>query len=331
MARAKAAAASPFKPAASVEPRVKALVYGPSGVGKTFLALSAPGRIAVIDTEGGTAYYADRGLSDYDVISTKAYSDVIEAVDFVERNPGIYSSLVIDPISVIYDTLQEAAHKARVVKAMAKAERMNAAEDFDPGNVDLEMLDWGRIKRLYKALMTRLVNLPCHVVVTARQKDVTERKGSELVKVGVGPEAEKSTPYAFDVVLRMTFDGGKRVAIVEKDRTGLLDTGSTIPDPSFGSLFTRLVEPARPGKAGATRQVPDDDGAAAKDTGAFGESVATPAQVADLVAALVAAGYDPEDVRARRNLPPFGEMPADKVIGMTDWAVAKAAEIGGKQ
>lgn len=323
----KAAGPSPFKPATQIAPRVKALVYGPSGVGKTFLALSSPGKVAVVDTEGGTAYYADRGLSEYDVISTKSYADVIAAVEYVEQHPGEYATLVIDPITVIYDTLQEAAHKARVVKATAKAERFGQAEDFDPGNVDLEMLDWGRIKRLYKGLMTRLVNLPCHVVVTARQKDLTERKGSEMVKVGVGPEAEKSTPYAFDVVLRLAFADGKRTAYVEKDRTGLLAAGATIPDPTWDGLFAKLVAGA--GKATATRAVADDDSASAKDAGAFGETVATPDQVADLVAALVAAGYDPEDVRARRNLPPFGEMQADKVIGMTDWAVAKAAEIGG--
>ena len=46
---------NPFRPAEQVAPKVKALVYGPSGVGKTFLALTAPGRIAVIDTEHQSA------------------------------------------------------------------------------------------------------------------------------------------------------------------------------------------------------------------------------------------------------------------------------------
>jgi hypothetical protein len=69
-----------FKAPTATRPRVKALVFGASGVGKTYLALSAPGKIAMIDTEAGSSFYSNRGLTDYDVLHTKSYRDVKDAI-----------------------------------------------------------------------------------------------------------------------------------------------------------------------------------------------------------------------------------------------------------
>lgn len=228
---------NPFRPAEQVAPKVKALVYGPSGVGKTFLALTAPGRIAVIDTEGGTAFYANRvgpkGLSPFDVLPTKTFAQVEQAVTFLRANPGTYETLVIDPVTVLYETLQDAAQDRR-------AEVRRNAE------ADLEMLDWQRIKRAYKRLMTDLVNLPMHVVVTARETDLTEERTApngrkERVKIGLKPEAEKSTPYYFDTVIRLQPAAKGREAVVEKDRTGVHPLNAKVTNPSFADLFDKAL------------------------------------------------------------------------------------------
>lgn len=240
---------NPFKPAEAVAPKVKALIYGPSGIGKTYLALTAPGRVAVIDTEGGTAFYAGRtGLSDFDVLPTKTFHDVTEAVAYLKAHPDVYKTLVIDPVTVLYETLQDAAQVKRADKR------------HDP-DADLEMLDWQRIKRAYKSLMTELVNLPLHVIVTAREKDETERRGGEQVKVGVRPDTEKSTPYYFDAIVRLALREGKRVGLVEKDRTGTLP--ADVQAPTFEKLFGKAIK-AGDG-ATAERQVASDAEAAEAD------------------------------------------------------------------
>jgi hypothetical protein len=232
---------NPFRPAEQVAPKVKALVYGASGVGKTYLALTSPGPIAVIDTEGGTAFYANRvgpkGLSRFDVLPTKTFAQVEAALVYLRANPKDYETLVIDPVTVLYETLQDAAQDRR-------AEVRHNAE------ADLEMLDWQRIKRAYKRLMTDLVNLPMHVVVTARETDLTEERVTtggrkERVKIGHKPDAEKSTPYYFDTTIRLVPAAKGREAVIEKDRTGTHALNARLLNANFAALFDKAI--ATPG------------------------------------------------------------------------------------
>lgn len=352
---------NPFRPAVAVEPKVKLLLFGMPGVGKTYFGLASPGKVAVIDTEGGTAFYAARkGLSEFDVLTTKSYRDVVQALDFLAQPGSGYETVLVDPVTILYDQLQEAALKGR--------ERKVAAKGGNPDEADLEMLDWGRIKRHYKAVMRRLTNLPIHVVVTAREKDVTEKRGSDMVKVGVRPDAEKGTAYEFDVVLRMIAKGGQRIAIVEKDRTGTLALGQEIEGPTFTGLFGRFA--AQRIKGAVARVVPNDEAAAESDADAFAtqgaaidasqrrasaratrqdapagakgapvalatndatsDDPATPEQVVALVEALDAAGVDGERLREQRSLPPFIEMSATKVAALIGWASDRAAALAAQ-
>ena len=278
---------NPFKAAEQVAPKIKMLLFGVSGVGKTYFALTAPGKVAAIDTEGGMAFYARRAgkgqLSEFDVLQTKTYRDVQSAVQFIATNPSAYSTLVIDPVTVIYETLQDAAQIKR------------AARRQDP-DADLEMLDWQRIKRSYKALMTELVNLPVHVIVVAREKDETERKGSESIKVGVKPDAEKGTAYFFDTVVRLVPSEGGREAIVLKDRTGTHALNARLENPTFQTLFGSAIKAGR--KDHGVRSVQDDNEAAAIDA-----ADEPPASIglsrAAFIAALTRAGITQETALAR--------------------------------
>lgn len=320
---------NPFSKPQEAAPLIKALVYGPSGIGKTWLALTFPGPIAVIDTEAGTAHYAGRtGLSPFEVISTKSYVEAKRAVDWLASGDHPYRTVVVDPVSVLYEVLQDTAITRR-----ASQRGIGVLE------ADLEMLDWGRIKRQWKTLMTALVNLPLHVVCIARQKDETEKRGSEMVKVGVKFDAEKNTDYWFDVVLRMgkaregdeSSDGAIRAVIVEKDRTpAALTLGAVITDPSFDRLFG---EYARTGKGTAQRLVADDMTVASADAEEETQTTGrpTPAQVAALEEAIAAAGQDAAAILAQQQArhpewKSWSDVSATQVAALTERARKAAAK-----
>lgn len=245
-----------FQPAQKARKKAKVLVYGDAGTGKTRFALSWPG-VAMIDTEGGADLYG--GRYDFQVLRTKSLADVVKAIEAVKKDNGqTVQTLVIDPITVVWQVLQEAGQQA----AEARAQRYNrAAED-----VALTQRDWGLIKRKLYSAMIDLVNLPVNVVLTAHLKDETETRkdgrGQDVqVKIGEKPDAEKKTAYWCDVVIRLAVEKGEHVGYVEKDRSGLFKVGQRIPDISY-QHFVPLLEAYA---AGAVVEQPNEDEAIQRD------------------------------------------------------------------
>ncbi|MEW5803071.1 MAG: ATP-binding protein [bacterium] len=221
---------NPFIKASAKKKHLKISLYGTPGVGKTFFALGFPAP-AVIDLEGGTDFYADR--FQFHVLDTKSYAEVLNAVNFLEQGDHDFKTLIIDPITVIWSALQEGRLEFKTQdpdKAVSGEEKSG-----------FTYVDWMQIKRFYSLLMTKLVNLPMHVIMIGRLKDEYKVRGGEIVKIGVKMEAEKSTPYAPDICFRLEMEETKRVAVFEKDRTGHFDRGTRIDNPSF-ETFRPLIE-----------------------------------------------------------------------------------------
>lgn len=314
---------NPFTPAQQIDPKGKGLFFGATDSGKTYAALSAPGKIAVIDTEGGTAFYAGRkSLSDFDVLPTKSYADAMAALDFLEGGKHEYKTLVIDPVTIIYGVLQEAA---LIRRAEMNRKRGRGATTVD--EADLEQMDWQRIKRSYTRLMTRLVNLDMHVIVTAREKEesVRDPKTGQFEKTGVYlPDAEKGTAYWFDMVVRMVKTPEGRVGIIEKDRTIEEETvNRRVEKPTFDALFADVLK--RKGKGKAKRNVPSDDEAAAKDAAAEEAALhPTDEQIASLDEWLAAVGADTDRMKREMHVEKWVELRPEQVERLTARARAQA-------
>lgn len=232
---------NPFVPADKVEKYVKMLVYGASGSGKTTLALGlskhVQGKTALIDLERGADFYADS--FPFDVLRTKDYKQVMAALDYLESGNSEYSLVVVDPISVLWAVIIEAAQIAR-------------------GNMEraLTFADWGIVKRKMNAVYTRLVNLPMHVIVIARAKDEYEGEGENRRRAGTTPDAEKNLSYLFDVVISMENARKGRKAVTEKDRSNTLPAAMDNPTPdAFAVIFARVT-------GGTTESQPTDEEAA---------------------------------------------------------------------
>ncbi len=312
---------NPFTPPEKVAPKIKGLLIGDTDSGKTYAALSAPGRIAVIDTEAGTAHYAGRkSLSPFDVLPSKTFADALAAVKWLATEKHDYQTLVIDPITIIYGTQQTAATMRR---AQQNAKRNYGSTDSE--EADLEQSDWGRIKRNHNNLMAELVNLDMHVIVTAREKEVTVRNPKTKQFEGTGEyraDGEKGLAYWFDVVVRMVKTPTGRVGIIQKDRLVEDATvGRRVESPTFATLFADALK----GKGKGKRTMQTDDEAAAKDVAAEEAALhPTDEQVATLDEWLTAAGADQERMKADMKVSGWDELRPEQVEKLTARAKAQA-------
>ncbi|MBA4543427.1 MULTISPECIES: AAA family ATPase [Thermoactinomyces] len=217
-----------FQPAKKVKKSLKIAVYGEPGTGKTWFGLMAPGRKAVIDTENGTDFYGER--FEFDVLKTRLYSEVRQALDYIEQNPGQYDVLIVDPITNIYQVLKDAAQM--------NAENRARRNKKNPDDAALTFRDWGIVKNKYNSLISRLCNLPCHVVITGWLKDIYEGEGENMKKVGSRIDADKKTEYQPDVIIKLEVDkNGNRYGVIEKDRTMTYKKGQKVKDISFESFL----------------------------------------------------------------------------------------------
>jgi hypothetical protein len=199
-------AKNPFQPAEKIAKKLKVLIYGASGSGKTRAGLTFP-RPAVIDTENGTDLYAGRpGVPEFSVLRAKTLAEVENAVAFIREDSGrTFDTLIIDAITVLYDVQKDAA-----------------AKNGKDGEMNPRL--WNRINGRMVALYNSLTNLPVHVVVIARESELYEGEGLNLKKTGTKPDADKKIPYMFDFVVRMKADHSGEIV---KSRG--VNVGSTMP------------------------------------------------------------------------------------------------------
>ena len=199
-----------FKKAEREKLWLKILLSGPSGAGKSYSALrlatglakSCGSRIAAVDTENGRIrYYADE--FDFDDMQLADFSPekFIEAIDDAVAEG--YQVLIIDSSS-------------------AEWKYLNEVHDKMPGN---SFTNWGKLKPRHAAFMDKILESPCHIIVTARGKDeyvLEEKNGKQQPKkIGMGVQQEKDIEYNYTVTFNLHQD--TNVAECLKDNTHLFE------------------------------------------------------------------------------------------------------------
>lgn len=252
-----------FRKAKAEQAALKMGIYGPPGSGKTFTALlCAEGlakltgkRIAYIDTEHGTDFYAQAVKErmfhpeafDFDAMYTRSLTEILHELPSLDVNK--YCALVFDSITHVWEAAI-AAFSGRTTSI---------------GTIPMHA--WGKIKKPYKDIMRFALESPLHVFILGRQGNDFEHdeEKDELIKVGVKMKAEGETPYEPHILLRMETVKQKKgnaiiTAFAEKDRTGLL-SGKTIQFPNFDSIISPLL----PLLGSTQAAVEDPDTVAAQD------------------------------------------------------------------
>ena len=236
-----------FQPFPKESAPLKLLVYGDPGTEKTRRALQMPGPIYVIDLECGAVNYGDL-VEDKEAFyfRTKSHTDLLQALEELSMLPAkAVGTLIIDPISQVWQSLQNGHVQRQVVR------KKKIAEDvfFDVGT-------WGKLKRSYGDIMSFILSAPYHVVMTARGKDKIDERGN-IIEYSY--EGERSTSFLANVVIesRRDFD------IVVKDRTGTFTEQEKRPRVAFTSFLPKV--------SNTSHLVQSDTGAAIQDAKVMSE------------------------------------------------------------
>ncbi|MGP5476868.1 ATP-binding protein [Pseudomonas helleri] len=201
-----------FKKAERKQAKLRLALAGPSGSGKTYsallLAMGLGGRIAVIDTEHGSAsLYAD--IADFDVLELHApYAPerYVDAITSAEQ--AGYDVLIIDSYS----------HEWTGSGGCLEANEQLAHQKFR-GNT---WAAWNETTPRHRKLTDKILTSSLHIICTMRSKTETvQGEGKKILKLGMKSEQRDGTDYEFTVVLDLTHDG--HTAMASKDRTKLFD------------------------------------------------------------------------------------------------------------
>lgn len=207
-----------FQKAVKTEAKLRLAIAGPSGSGKTYTALAIGsalangGRVAVLDTEHGSASkYAD--LFDFDVLNESApfHPDKVTAAINDAANSG-YTVLILDSMSHFWngpggmtDIVEDISRRMRTPNSFA------AWKDGTP---------------IQQRMIEAIVAAPLHIIATMRSKQeyvLVERNGKQVPqKVGMAPIQRDGFEYEFDVFMDMD---NENTGLIAKTRCPALTNG----------------------------------------------------------------------------------------------------------
>lgn len=220
--------------------KLRLALAGPSGSGKTYGALTIAkglgGRIAVIDTERGSASLYSH-LTEFDTLSLDppyAPERFIEAVHAAEA--AGYDVIVIDSITHEWNG---SGGVLEIVDNIAKASRSGNSYNA-----------WNEGTRRHRAFIDAMLQSSAHIIATMRTKaayvqEKNEKSGkTEIKKVGMAPEQRDGVEYEFTVVLDIVNDSN--IACASKDRTGLFTSPNRITEKTGVIIRDWLESGAEP-------------------------------------------------------------------------------------
>lgn len=211
-----------FKKACKKKQKLRLLLEGASGSGKTYSALliaKALGKkIALIDTEKGSASLYDK-LADFDTCELSAPftpEKYITAINEAETQG--YDVLIIDSIT------HEWSGKGGCLDLQAA--------------LGGRYQDWAKVTPRHNAFIEAILQSKLHIIATARTKTDYETSNNngkmKVEKVGLKTEQRDGLDFEFTLVFRLNEN---HLASATKDRTSLFNGKESIIDISTGETL----------------------------------------------------------------------------------------------
>lgn len=187
--------------------RLKVLLYGSSGAGKTFFSGTAKNAL-FLSAENGLLSIRDKHPKFWEI---KSLADLRKAYAYLKDEQHKYETVVIDSITEISDIIKRGIEK-------------------ENGHA-MQLQDWGLLKSELVNMFRLFRDLPLHVILIAiDDRIVDEDKIHKIVPSLDGKGAVTAIPQYFDIVAYASVDGNGTYHIdtlsnkkyVTKDRSGCI-------------------------------------------------------------------------------------------------------------
>lgn len=175
----------------SIQTRIKCLIYGQAGMGKTTLAISMP-KPLLFDFDGGVTRVNYAHLENVDTVQIQSYNDFIEVL---KEDLSAYETLIIDTGGKALDFMAE-----YIIKNNSKMGKANGT---------LTLQGYGERKAIFQALCRQISMMDKHLVFVAHRE--TQKDGDDMRYVPLfGGSNYDSLVTELDLVGYMEANGKKR-------------------------------------------------------------------------------------------------------------------------
>lgn len=230
-------------------PYINMLIYGESGVGKTYLAGTADDvpslrKVLFIDMEGGTLTLLQSNPN-VDVMRVQSWLEMQDVYNSLFAGGHGYSTVVIDSL-----TEAQKFNMYHILK--------NLVEDKEDRDPDIAgMREWGKNIEQIRRFVRGFRDLPCNTIFTAlMREDKNQKTGAQTRKPMLSGKLASEVAAFLDIVVflyKKEIDGEQRRLLltaatddtVAKDRTGKLP-GPVLENPTMKQIyqFINQEEPA---------------------------------------------------------------------------------------
>ena len=196
--------------------KLKAVLFGMSGVGKTTLALSFPAPY-YYDAEGGAKgpqyralLKASGGAYMGPEDGTLSFDTLIEQMQALSTETHPYKTLIVDSLTKLFQTA-----------IAAEAERLGDKDAF------------GASKKPAVAAMRRLVmwatRLDMNIWFVCHETSEWGMVNGQRTEIGKIPDVWDKLIYELDLAIQATKRGSSRIAVVRKSRIAAFEDGAQFP------------------------------------------------------------------------------------------------------